>query len=390
MSTTALSTSVESPLDIYMDPDRFEHLQRVAGLFVGSMLVPEHLKLPDVVIGLQIAHRTRQDALTVLQSMHAVKGKPGWAATYLIARANTSGTFAGPLDWVVEGSGDELEVECFGLLAGSERRVAARVSMAMAKAEGWTSNAKYRSMPEQMLRYRSATFLVRLYCPEILLGLPVADEVEDVQAAEAAPPRPHVIEAQPQQPQRGMAGLAAALDAAPTTADMATSDEVHNADRAAADATAIRQILEAATYMATERDLRNAFYQSQGLTRCSDARWADALQMAVASRYATPDGDGYRSPVVPSQGPAPSAERWGKVRTPGSWSGPVGDDLTTQLAQVIEALSTYDGGAERIARAHSRAECPQIDGASVPALRRLSIALEDEIEDAGLTGGDGV
>jgi hypothetical protein len=36
-------------------------------------------------------------------------------------------------------------------------------------------------MPELMMRYRSATFFGRLYCPERLLGMPAADEVEDIE-----------------------------------------------------------------------------------------------------------------------------------------------------------------------------------------------------------------
>ena len=51
--------------------------------------------------------------------------------------------------------------------------------MAMAKADGWTKNAKYRSIPEQMLRYRSATWLIRLYCPEVTCGMQSTDELKD-------------------------------------------------------------------------------------------------------------------------------------------------------------------------------------------------------------------
>ncbi len=33
-------------------------------------------------------------------------------------------------------------------------------------------------MPDQMIRYRAATFFGRLYCPDILMGLYAPDEVE--------------------------------------------------------------------------------------------------------------------------------------------------------------------------------------------------------------------
>jgi hypothetical protein len=64
-------------------------------------------------------------------------------------------------------------------LAATGEIVSVNVSMAMAKADGWTKNAKYRSIPEQMLRYRSATWLIRLYCPEVTCGMQSTDELKD-------------------------------------------------------------------------------------------------------------------------------------------------------------------------------------------------------------------
>ena len=62
------------------------------------------------------------------------------------------------------------------------------VTMTMAKAEGWLSNPKWKSMPEQMLAYRAAAFFARVYCPDALMGILVAGEAED-----AAPREKRVI-----------------------------------------------------------------------------------------------------------------------------------------------------------------------------------------------------
>ena len=51
--------------------------------------------------------------------------------------------------------------------------------MAMAKSEGWLSNPKWKSMPEQMLAYRAAAFFARVYCPEVLMGVSAEGEIED-------------------------------------------------------------------------------------------------------------------------------------------------------------------------------------------------------------------
>jgi hypothetical protein len=52
----------------------------------------------------------------------------------------------------------------------------------MAKAEGWynKTGSKWRTMPELMLRYRAATFLIRSVAPDIALGFPTTEEAIDI------------------------------------------------------------------------------------------------------------------------------------------------------------------------------------------------------------------
>lgn len=189
-------------IDIYTDPAAFTHMVRVAKMFAMSPLVPDHLKkggqeqaIANCTICLAMARELDENPIVVMQSIHFVSGKFGWAASYMIARANRSGKFARPITWRISGKGDSLKAVAVGLLHdGTE--VTAEVDMRMAKAEGWTKNAKYQSMPEQMLRYRSATFLVRLYCPEVMLGYHTTDEIEDMAAA-AGPLRTEPINVTP-------------------------------------------------------------------------------------------------------------------------------------------------------------------------------------------------
>ncbi|MBQ1571128.1 MAG: hypothetical protein IIZ78_08400, partial [Clostridiales bacterium] len=56
------------------------------------------------------------------------------------------------------------------------------VTIGMAKAEGWFGKAgsKWKTMPELMMRYRAATFLIRSVAPEIALGFQSTEEVRDV------------------------------------------------------------------------------------------------------------------------------------------------------------------------------------------------------------------
>lgn len=173
--------------------ERFNLMQREARLFATSPLIPEHLRkggpeqaMANCYIALKMARTMGEDALVVLQNIHVVSGKAGFASQYMIARANASGVFKGRINWRIDKSNPQnLAVTAFATLADTGDVVEFTCDMAMAQAEGWTKNPKYKTMPEVMLRYRSAAFLIRFYAPDVMLGYQTAEEVEDVVVAAA-------------------------------------------------------------------------------------------------------------------------------------------------------------------------------------------------------------
>jgi hypothetical protein len=218
LALTAYVPPEEDRGDLLFDPAAFRHAMDVAGFLATSQMLPQTFrgKPADVLIGMQLAHRMRMDTLTVLQSMQVINGSPSWKATFVIARINASKKFTG-LDWRITGEGTrDLKVVCYAKRHEDGKEVSAEATWAMAEAEGWTKNPKYRSIPLQMLRYRSATFFGRSYAPEVMLGLPVADELEDMAAAEAVIADPAATQVAPAAPPRGVAGIAAALSSAPS------------------------------------------------------------------------------------------------------------------------------------------------------------------------------
>lgn len=181
-ATVAPKASTNLPM---MNPDVFEQMQRVGRMLAMSPLFPDHLRkgtpeqaIANGVLVVNMAMRLNEDPLTVGQNIYFVGGKPGWNTTYLIAKANQHDVFKSPIDWEIKGKGKELSVTAIAELAATGKRVSYTADMAMAEAEGWTRNAKYKSIPELMLRYRSAAALIRLYCPEVMVGMPAQIEVE--------------------------------------------------------------------------------------------------------------------------------------------------------------------------------------------------------------------
>lgn len=199
---------------LLFDSEKFEVAQRAANMMARSILFPDHLKknrkgefddlvaIANGVLVMNMADRTGEDALLIAQNIYIVGGKPGFGATYMIAKANQSGVFRGRINWKEEGEGDALVVTAFATLAETGEKVHAEVSMKMAKAEGWTKNPKYQTMPKTMLRYRSATALIRFYAPEVMIGgLPAKEDLED--ELRDVTPRDVFDQAEPEKVSRG-------------------------------------------------------------------------------------------------------------------------------------------------------------------------------------------
>jgi hypothetical protein len=172
----------------------FEAAQRMAQALCTSTMVPSEYRgqqgLSNSLIALEIAARMGLSPLVVMQNMTPIHGKPSWSSSFLIATVNASGRFT-PLRFVFDDKDNPSS--CYAVArdkATGEVLEGQRISVEMAKREGWWSRldrygketSKWQSMTGQMLRYRAAAFWVKVYCPEISLGLMTQEEVADVQA----------------------------------------------------------------------------------------------------------------------------------------------------------------------------------------------------------------
>lgn len=203
--TTALTTTARDPLaQLLSDPDQFSAKMQIYGALAVAKAIPPHFRSPaDLLMAHVMSESMGVPMIEVVQNMVLINGSPAWRTDYLIDRINASGLFSTPLDWKVTGTGDAMEAQCF-----ATRRdgvvVSERVTMAEAIADGWTKNAKYRSMPETMLRYRAATKFWRFRAKGALRGPDMSDvEVETIAVVEAPP----VATPAPAIPQTGMALL---------------------------------------------------------------------------------------------------------------------------------------------------------------------------------------
>jgi hypothetical protein len=211
----------------------FELMQRAARLLSVSTLVPAAYRakidktdrygnindsrdnpnaLANCVVALNMSQRMGADPLMVMQNLYIVEGRPSWSSQWIIAAINGCGRFS-PLrfdlkplgkkkveyttfDWRTNENGkrerttnkqvveiDDVECVAWALEKGSDTRLESPpVSISLAVKEGWYSKngSKWQTMPEVMLRYRTASFFGKLYAPELLMGLQTVEEMQDI------------------------------------------------------------------------------------------------------------------------------------------------------------------------------------------------------------------
>jgi len=164
----------------------FELAQRAAKLLASSTLVPKEYQgnLANCVVALNMAGRIGADPLQVMQNLYVVHGRPGWSAQFLIATFNQSGKFSAlRYEWTGTEGKDDWACRAYAVERSTgETLKGAWVSIGLAKKEGWYSKAgsKWQTMPQQMLMYRAASWMVRAYAPELAMGLQTVEEVRDV------------------------------------------------------------------------------------------------------------------------------------------------------------------------------------------------------------------
>lgn len=176
---TQTQTQLASHTDTGIISD-FRQYFKMASELCKADIIPQAYKgkVADTAIAIDMANRMGVSPMMVMQSMYVVKGKPSWSGQACLSFIRAKFTDVKVVYVGAKGTDDR---GCYVKATDKDGDVleGTTVTMSMAKAEGWTSNSKWRNMPEQMLAYRAASFFARVHCPETLMGVQVEGEVED-------------------------------------------------------------------------------------------------------------------------------------------------------------------------------------------------------------------
>lgn len=234
LQTSAVAKPVNTEPMSFLTSGGFDQLLRVANMLSSSTMVPVAYRrtkevkefgqvtgwednpaaLANCAVALNMAQRMNADPLMIMQNLHIIEGRPSWSTPFIIASINNCGRY-NSLDYELSEPGEPTVVEytvtewkkaqgntkktpheitkqitvrhqtCKAFTtekATGKRLESPLISIQMAIDEGWLTKkgSKWQTMPELMLRYRCASFFGRLYAPELLMGLPSAEEAEDI------------------------------------------------------------------------------------------------------------------------------------------------------------------------------------------------------------------
>lgn len=159
---------------------------KTAQMISKTSIVPQAYKenAGNCLIAIDIANRMGLSPIMVMQNSQVVQGNFTWKGSACKGLIDNCGRFT-KTKYVYVGEKDTDSWGCY--LEAEDKQTgeivrSATVTIKMAKDEGWLNKtgSKWKTMPELMMQYRSATFFARAYCPQALMGFYTTDEMVDI------------------------------------------------------------------------------------------------------------------------------------------------------------------------------------------------------------------
>lgn len=160
---------------------------RLAQTLVQTSFAPPHFrgKAEEGAIAIMYGAQLGMDPLQSFQNITVISGRPGLYARTMHALVLQ----AGHRVTVIETGPDRVVVS--GQRKGSPDIETAEWTTERARRAGYTSNKKYETEPEAMLRARALADVCRIIAPDVLLGLAyTAEELEFIEEPADVTPLP--------------------------------------------------------------------------------------------------------------------------------------------------------------------------------------------------------
>lgn len=202
LQVRATTSAPAKTASVFDDYESFKSAFEMAKALSRTSLIPKHFqgKPEDCLIALEYSRRLDIAPTAIMPHLFSVYGTPSMSAQLAIALVNRSGRFS-RIKWA-EGTdgtvvfkglkGEKIEMPnlwaqaSFRELSSGDEISSPRVDLRMALVNGWLTKGEdkgvvsmWQRMPQTMLRYRSASMLINTTCPELKMGIDVAEDVAD-------------------------------------------------------------------------------------------------------------------------------------------------------------------------------------------------------------------
>jgi hypothetical protein len=186
----------DDPMEALLSPAKVAQIEKVAKMYCGSKLVPDHFRgdLASTFVAMQLAARMQVDPFMLMQNMFVIYGRPGLNAKLIVALFNSKDKrFLDGIKFDIERDdrGKILSCTAWSIRKSDKEKVLGpKIDRELVSGEGWDKpkrrrdgsgaiTSKWVTMPEMMFRYRAAAWFVSQHAPEVVLGMPSHDELLD-------------------------------------------------------------------------------------------------------------------------------------------------------------------------------------------------------------------
>lgn len=211
----------DGEFSMYLDTGKFEHMWRVATALAKSSIVPKHYQEnpANCLLAVNMSLRLRLDPFMFMQKTTVINDKLGFEAQLIIAMVNTQKPFKTPVRYIYTGTAGQDDFTCTAwAITKDDERIEYKLSVGQARKIGNAKkNDNWLNTPELMITYRATTYLIRLYAPELLMGMSTIDELVDMRGIRDVTPSGEAIA--PENPAEKLSGMLDGAALQPVTAD---------------------------------------------------------------------------------------------------------------------------------------------------------------------------
>ncbi len=165
-----------------LTPTTLDEAYRLAEFLADSTMVPKDYqgKPGNVLVAIQWGMELGLKPLQAMQNIAVINGRPSLWGDAVLALVLGHGSCEDVIEQY-EGTGDQKKAVCIAKRRGREDKVG-EFSMADARKAGLLSKSgPWQQYPERMLKMRARAFALRDQFADVLKGIAVAEEQQDVE-----------------------------------------------------------------------------------------------------------------------------------------------------------------------------------------------------------------